>query len=331
MNMYFVDILIIVSMYMAIIIDLKFGDPSNRYHPVAWGGKVINKYVPYLKVKNDDYNKEKINGIFFLLVISSITVFVIQLFLIIIINFLSGFMVFIISILSFTLILKCSIAIKGMENHVNIILRHVENQDLDKAKEALSLIVRRDTKNLDKQHLFSGIIECVGESIVDGITGPLFYYSMFGPAGAFLYRMINTLDSTIGYRDKYHQNIGYMTAKTDTALNFLPARATALLIIASSKFCNADWKNAFKIMKRDCHKTSSVNAGFPMSAIAGALHIQLEKIDNYVLGDKDMEISIEKCRTSIFIMKLTSLLFCVLIVTPISLLLSYIGWWNIIF
>ncbi len=329
--MYFVDILVIVSMYIAIIIDLRFGDPSNKYHPVAWCGWIINKCVPTLKVKKENKIKEKINGIFFLLAIAFATVVLIQLFLNLMINIFSAFILYCILILLFSVILKSSIAIKGMDDHVNTILKHMKNQDMDKAKQALSLIVRRDTKNLDKQHLFSGIIECVAESIVDGITGPLFYYAIFGPAGAFLYRMINTLDSTIGYRDDYYKNIGYMTAKTDTAFNYLPARITALLIIVSSTLCNADWKNAFKIMKRDYNKTTSCNAGFPMSAIAGSLHIQLEKIDNYVLGDKEQEITIETCRQSILIMKITTLLFCIMIATPLILLLSYLGWWNIIF
>lgn len=330
MTMFPIDILIIVAMYIAIILDFKFGDPSNKYHPVAWCGNIINKFIPTLKGKNENKIKEQVNGIFFLFVCAFISVTIIQILLTVIINTASGYVLSILIIILFSIILKSSVAIKGMDDHVKRILTHVENQDLEKAKQALSLIVRRDTMNLDRQHLLSGVIECVGESIVDGVTGPLFYYSIFGPAGAFLYRIINTLDSIIGYRDKYYINIGYMTAKSDTVFNYLPARITAILIILTSKLSNDDWRNAFKIMKRDCHNTLSTNAGFPMSAMAGALHVQLEKIDNYVLGDNDQEITIEKCRKSVFIMKVTTILFCIFVATPIILLLMYIGWWNII-
>ena len=87
---------------------------------------------------------------------------------------------------------------------------------------ARSMIVRRETNQLDEQHILSGMIECVGESIVDGIISPLFYYTFFGPTGAFVYRIINTLDSMIGYKDSYYKNIGWMSANLTPVQTVFP-------------------------------------------------------------------------------------------------------------
>ena len=128
------------------------------------------------------------------------------------------------------------------------------------------MIVRRETNQLDEQHILSGMIECVGESIVDGIISPLFYYTFFGPTGAFVYRIINTLDSMIGYKDSYYKNIGWMSAKLDTCANSIPARITAIQIVISAKMIGADWENSFCILGRDHDKTLSYNAGYPMGS-----------------------------------------------------------------
>ena len=147
-------------------------------------------------------------------------------------------------IITSTLILKVTIAIRGMEKHIEEIVYDLEAKNLKNAQRKLSMIVRRETNQLDEQHILSGMIECVGESIVDGIISPLFYYTFFGPAGAFVYRIINTLDSMIGYKDNYYKNIGWMSAKLDTCANSIPARITAIQIVISAKMIGADWENS---------------------------------------------------------------------------------------
>ena len=179
------------------------------------------------------------------------------------------------------------------------------------------MIVRRETKNLDEQHVLSGTIECISESTVDGIVSPLFYYSFFGPAGAFIYRVINTLDSMVGYSDNYYKDIGCMSARLDTFANYIPARITAFLMVMSASILGADWKNSMQILQRDHDKTLSPNAGYPMATMAGALRIKLEKIGYYSLGDGYEAITIEKCKTAISIMKLTTILFCIIFCFPL--------------
>jgi adenosylcobinamide-phosphate synthase len=218
-----------------------------------------------------------------------------------------------------------------MEKHVNAIILALEKNDLEGARRNLSYIVSRNTSTLDNQHILSGTIESIGESVVDGIVAPLFYYSFFGPSGAVGYRVVNTLDSMIGYKDKYHLNIGWMSAKVDTILNYVPARLCAMLMILSARIVGADWKNSVQVLGTDHHNTCSVNAGYPMSTMAGALRIKLEKIDEYTLGSELEPLSIEKCRTAIKIMKVTTIVFCLLVSFPLIISLSAIGWWNFFF
>jgi adenosylcobinamide-phosphate synthase len=167
--------------------------------------------------------------------------------------------------------------------------------------------------------------------LVDGIGSVLFYYSLFGPSGAIAFRIINTLDSMIGYTDKYYHNMGWMAAKLDTILNFIPARICTLLLVVSSKIVGADWKNSILIMRRDHHNTPSLNGGYPMSALAGALRVKLEKVGQYELGTNIEPLSIEKCRNALTIVKLVVILFFIIISLPLVLLLSLLGWWNILY
>jgi adenosylcobinamide-phosphate synthase len=129
------------------------------------------------------------------------------------------------------------------------------------------MIVRRETKNLDEQLILSGTIECISESTVDGVVSPIFFYSLFGPTGSFIFRIVNTLDSMIGYKDKYNENIGWMSAKLDTIANYIPSRLAGMLIVVSSLIISTDWRNSIRTMRRDHNKTSSLNAGYPISSI----------------------------------------------------------------
>jgi adenosylcobinamide-phosphate synthase len=302
-------------------IDWLFGDPPNRYHPVAWLGQLIGFFVPRLKG-----GSEKANGTIFaisLLITAALAVH----FLVFATRYLAGVIELVVVS---AIILKMTIAMKGMETHAKAIMNGLEDDDLAGTRQNLSMIVRRKTDDLDVQHILSATIECVSESTVDGITAPIFYYSLFGPAGAFAYRVINTLDSMAGYRDDYFRDIGWMSARLDAVANYIPARITALLMVISAKIVGADWKNSFNILQRDHGRTFSLNAGYPMATMAGALRVRLEKIGYYTLGDEQEPVTLEKCKDAISIMKVTTVLFCIVISVPVMLVLYLAGWWRLV-
>ena len=176
--------------------------------------------------------------------------------------------------------LKTTIAIRGMEKHAISVLDSLESNDLDLARNYLSMIVKRNTTKLDKNHVLSGVLESISENTVDGITGPMFYYAFFGLFGAFVYRIINTADSMVGYKNELFKNLGWFTAKCDTILNYIPSRLTGLMMVISAAILQNNWKNSYKVMIRDGKKTESPNAGYPMAALAGALETKFEKIES---------------------------------------------------
>lgn len=328
---------LVIAIILAMVLDFLFGEPKNKYHPVKWLGNFIDFFIPLLKVKTTGGHydvegtwhimKEKLKGAILVFCLLGIFGYILQLCLYVSSHLFGSFLVTII----FAIILKITIAIKGMEVHSAKIMKALERRDLNNARYCLSMIVRRETENLDDQGILSGTIECISESTVDGVVSPMFFYSLFGPTGSFIFRIINTLDSMIGYKDKYYENIGWMSAKLDTIANYVPARLTGILIVISSLLLSADWKNSITIMKRDHDKTLSVNAGYPISSMAGSLHVKLEKIGHYSVGDPCDPLSIEKCKSAIAIMKLTAVLFCFIMSIPMILILYVLGWWNFLF
>ncbi|MCV0392956.1 MAG: cobalamin biosynthesis protein [Nitrosopumilus sp.] len=318
-----IESILVIS--LALLLDMNLGDPKNKYHPTAWIGKLISVLTPLAK---NQYSKLEILGGIVIIVISSGIVILLTSTLTVGLSLLSpDIFSLILTIVISGLLLKTTIAIHGMEKHANAVLESLGKNNLDQARECLSMIVKRNTKNLDKNHVISGVLESISENTVDGITGPLFYYALFGLPGAFMYRVVNTADSMIGYKSQIFKNIGWFAASCDTILNYIPARLTGLVMILSAAILQNDWKKSFKTMIRDGKKTESPNAGYPMAALAGALQTKFEKINHYQLGNDEITLTEEHIYSAIKIMKLTSILFFGIITIPIISILSILGWW----
>jgi len=312
----------IVIIGFAILLDLVFGDPKNRYHPTAWIGMLIGTITT--RMKNENYTVEKVGGIFIVLIPVCISVIILSglNFSIDLISVES--LSILISIISGVVLFKMTIAIKGMERHALAVLDSIQKNDLTQARTNLSMIVKRNTKNLDKNHILSGTLESLSENIVDGITGPMFYFAIFGLPGAFVYRIVNTVDSMVGYKTQMFKNLGWFGANCDNVLNYIPSRLTGLTIVLGSMLLGHDWKNCYEIFKRDGKKTDSPNAGYPMAAFAGALGTKFEKLEHYSLGSGEYKITSKKVKDAISLMKVTSLLFFGIVSIPIILLISFV-------
>jgi len=315
----------IVIVGFALLLDFLIGDPKTKYHPTAWIGKLIAVLVPF--TRNNSPKKELFGGILIVFavvaIVSTLLValdFGISLLTIDIISL-------VVSIAVGSILLKTTIAIRGMQKHALAVVDALEKDDLDSARNHLSMIVKRNTKHLDKNHISSAVLESVSENTVDGITGPLFYYAIFGLPGAFVYRAINTIDSMVGYKTSLFRNIGWFGANCDTILNYIPSRLTGLVMILSALILGYNWKESFYIMRRDGKKLESPNAGFPIAALAGALGTKLEKINYYAVGDGNIEFTKSHIISAIKLMKVSSILFCGLVTVPIISALSFLGWW----
>jgi len=178
-------------------------------------------------------------------------------------------------------ILKSTFAVKSMDQHVKPISKALQQGNLPEARRLLSRVSRRNVSHLDERLISSGAVEAVAEGTVDGLISPLFFYFILDVPGAVMFRVVNTLDSIIGYREEPYREFGWLSAKLDTVLNFAPARFTSLLILLTG----------FKGLRRNLsflmgnhHGTSSVNAGWPLAAMAARLKVKLEKKGHYIIG-----------------------------------------------
>lgn len=315
----------IMGMFLALLIDLAFGDPKNKFHPTAWIGSLVAILTPW--TKNTSVSREVIYGILLVVTTTGIVLSITILLEVGLDMIRPELFSFVLSLIVTSILLKITIAIKTMESYVNSIIQSIERNDLVSARGNLSMIVKRKTGNLDKNHVLSGTLESIGENIVDGITGPLFYFGLFGLPGAFVYRTVNTIDSMVGYKTNLFSNVGWFGANCDKCLNYIPSRITGFIIVLSSMITGDDWKNSIRIMKRDAQKTLSPNAGYPMSALAGALGTKFEKIGHYEIGDGSLYFTKQHVIQGIKIMKVSALLFSGLVSMPTIVMLSYIGWW----
>ena len=149
-------------------------------------------------------------------------------------------------------------------------------------------LVSRDTGDLDEAGVAAAAIESVAENLSDGVIAPALAYALGGLPAAMAYRAANTLDALWGYRDEEFEQLGKAAARLDDALNLLPARVSALAIVAAAAALrrpDVDAWRAFEVWRADRGRTASPNAGHPMAAMAGALGVRLEKRGDYVLGD----------------------------------------------
>jgi len=315
----------IVIVAFALGMDFAFGDPKNRYHPTVWIGTLIAKLTPL--AKNQNTYVEKLGGIFVVTITVGVVVTLLSILDIGISLLTTDWLTIVVSVVVGVILLKTTIAISGMEKHAKAVLESLDQDNLDMARTNLSMIVKRNTKNLDKNHVISGVLESISENTVDGITGPLFYYALFGLPGAFVYRVINTVDSMIGYKTDIFKNVGWFGATCDTILNYIPSRLTGLIMIISAAILQNNWKESYKIMIRDGKKTESLNAGYTMAALAGALETKFEKVNHYKLGNGEIMLTKEHVNSALTMMKLTSILFFGIVTIPIITVLSLVGWW----
>ena len=262
----------------SLLIDLLLGDPPNRFHPTAWMGNFID-WLMRFRPRGNRF-AEFVFGIFILLAGLTLTTSAG-----LAISFAANLLPVWAGVLLTALALKLTISLRGLDRAAREVQSALEANNPPEARQLLSLhLVSRDTSQLDESKVSAAAIESVAENASDGIVAPLFFFAIGGLPAAFVYRFVNTADSMLGYRDEEREWLGKVPARLDDLLNFIPARLAGLFIILASPFCGASLSQAWKNMWRDSSQTASPNAGIPMSAMAGALGVELEKIEHYALG-----------------------------------------------
>jgi adenosylcobinamide-phosphate synthase len=258
---------------IAFLLDLLIGDPRWFPHPVRFIGKLalaletlLRKLVPH----------QKSAGILTVIVVLIITGAFAQALL----SVAAAIHPYAATAMSI-FILYTTLAARDLVKHSHAVYLSLKKNDLPEAQKRVGLIVGRDTGRLDKEGISRAAIESVAESMVDGVTSPLFFAVLGGPLGAILYKAVNTLDSTFGYKNERYINFGWAAARLDDVANFIPARLTAILVPFAALLSGNSFLNSLKILLRDRLKHTSPNAGHTEAAVAGALKIQIGGPNNY--------------------------------------------------
>ncbi|MEW6356536.1 MAG: adenosylcobinamide-phosphate synthase CbiB [Planctomycetota bacterium] len=178
-------------------------------------------------------------------------------------------------------VLYTTLAARDLMRHSMDVYRALKADNLDEARRRVGLIVGRDTGRLDEPGVVRAAVESVAENLVDGVTAPLFFGVLAGPVGAMLYKAVNTLDSTFGYKDERYIDFGWVSAKVDDVVNYIPARLTAPLVAIAAVLLRCRVMAALRILFRDGRKHASPNAGLTEAAVAGALGVQLGGLNYY--------------------------------------------------
>lgn len=302
----------------ALAIDLVIGEFPVKIHPVVWIGNLIN----FFKGKLLKYDN-KLSGFILavcVIILSSLIVLV-PLLLIKHFLYINESMIYLFKLFAI-LLLSSTFSVKLLLSSARDVETDLKNNNLNKARKAVSYLVSRNTSELNKEHIISAVIETLTENIPDSYVSTIFYYSLIGViAGlcgvndfnviilavlaALLHRVIDTLDSMLGYKTDELENIGFFSAKIDDVLNYIPARFSALVIIISAAMLRLDWRKANYILRRDARNCDSPNSGYTMASVAGALDIQLEKEGVYTLGDGFNKLEVDSIEKAIDLTRLT--------------------------
>ena len=264
------------ALALALALDLAFGEPPTVVHPVVWIGRLIS-WLERRAPRAGRAAQLACGGAIALVVPAAVLI--------------PAFALLtaarrwhpLARLAVGALVLKPTFAARDLFVHIDRVRVPLEAGRLDEARAGLQMIVSRDTRALTPELVAAAAVESAAENASDSFVAPLLYHLVFGPAGALAYRAVNTLDAMIGYRGDY-EYLGKVAARLDDLANLIPSRLTALLIALASPLGRGDVGRAWRTAKEFHGCTASPNAGWPMSAMAGALGVELEKVGHYRLG-----------------------------------------------
>lgn len=316
----------IVAIWLAYFLDKGLGDPRWLPHPVRGFGLIINKL-------DHCFNKgscKKCKGILAWFIIVVI-VFLPTYYFVHYLHQVSDILAITVeAILIYTTIAENDLARAGLE-----VAKPLKSGNLSMAREKVGWIVGRDTDKLDEAEVVRATVETIAENTSDGITAPLFYAFVGGAPLALLYRVVNTCDSMLGYKnEKYHQ-FGWASAKMDDLFNLIPSRITGFLMVFSSFLSSKrQLKDCLHMMLRDAQRHPSPNSGWCEAAMAGLLQVQLGGRNTYKgvvserarMGDPIHRLEVFHIDQSITVMKKTVLAFMILFTMGVVLIDMAVAW-----
>lgn len=298
-----------ILILLAYSLDLILGDPRWRFHPIRCIGRLISLFEKILNTKGNPAViriKGTVTVLLMISIVAGITAVVLE----------SAKKINFLYAALWIITAYFTISVKDLSQHAAAVIKALEKDDLENARNQLSRIVGRDTQTLSKNQITGAVIESVAENTADGIVAPLIYLIAGGPILAMISKTVNTMDSMLGHKNKRYLYFGWFAAKLDDVFNWIPARISGLLIVGAAMLSGKNSRSAFRIMRRDGKNHPSPNSAISEAAMAGALKIQLGGPRGYAgtiynhgfIGDAQEPVSVKKAKQAVSLSILVSLL-----------------------
>lgn len=269
-----------IDIAIAFMLDFCIGDPQWFPHPVRGIGWMIQQLekITRKRIKND-----------FVAGAATCAIVVSASFLVVWLTItLLGLWHPIIERVVSILWIYFGLSARDLDKSTRKIYRMLRQDKIKSARKALSMVVGRDTEELDESEISRATVETIAENTIDGIVAPMFFAMLGGAPLMWAFKATSTCDSMIGYQNKRYRRFGTLGARLDDVMNFIPARMSYFLFPFAARIHNYSVRNCSRVAWRDHHNHASPNSGIPEAAMAGALRIQLggPTVYNGVVHDK---------------------------------------------
>ncbi len=307
MDLWLDAVLIII---LALAIDGIIGEVPNAIHPLRWMGNIL--YFLDRHIKRGNPAVTKIKGFLCYLLVLLIFGGIAFIILALVRHYLGEIVWIIVTALFF----KVVFAVFSFRRHCKPIQKDLMNGDTEAAAAKVQMIVSRNTKGMDAEHIASSCTETISENYVDSVVSPVTYFGILGMLGGIMFRCANLMDAMWGYRNEKYGDLGFFPAKFDDVLGYVTSRISPIFIALGAFLMRMDWKAAIPAAMEEHTKTPSPNSGWPMTAFAGALEISMEKKGVYIMGKGDLPTvkDISRCYR---LLELSSILYILIVTLPL--------------
>ena len=304
-------VILILPLLLGWLLDFIFGDPARLPHPVVWFGKMISWGEHRLNKGSHRMAKGAVMAVFLIFLVFFVVWGLKRL--------IPNTMLWL--VLDTIIIFYCLAGTTLIREVREVFL--ALDRSLDEGRKQVARIVGRDTSQLSAQEVRTAALETLAENLSDGVIAPLFWFALLGTPGMLAYKMVNTLDSMVGYRTERYKDFGCWAARIDDVANYIPARLTALLMVIASgrlSLLKFVWKNG--------SRHASPNSGYPEAALAGILNCRFggphyyfgELFDKPYIGENDRELTTQDMHTAVRINRFAEVDMINLTIVAIGLL-----------
>ena len=312
----------ILIVILAILIDRFIGDVPNAIHPLRWMGNLLDAIDKRIKNRSSRWTSFLgflsyllvflLFGGIAILIIAAVHHYVSQI---------DEFWGEIAWIVVTAFIFKIQFAVFSFRHHCDPICKDLDEGRVEDAAAKVQMIVSRNTKGMDPEHIASSCCETGSENLVDSVLSPTFYFGFLGIMGSIMFRCSNLMDAMWGYLNDEYGRLGFFPAKFDDVLGWLTSRISPYFVAFAALLMGMNWRAAVPAAKAEHTKSPSPNSGWPMTAVSAALGISMEKKGVYVMGVGPMPTTkdVKRC---LRLVELTSVLFILTVCLILYMLLG---------